>query len=156
MQVDVILLILLAVGFVSGLVSGAVKQLVSLAALVLGFFVACLYYLRLGAVLCSVVPMPDFCNVTAFVLLWLIVIVAARLIGGIITSLLDGLPPVGLLNRLLGGILCAAKYGLVLGVVIWFFCSIQVITEETMQKSRLCRPLKATPELIYGYIYSNV
>ena len=86
---DILLLILLAVGFVSGLFSGAIKQLISLAALVLGFVVASLYYQQLGEVMGSVVQLPAFCQVVAFLLLWATVPIVARLVSALLTSMLD-------------------------------------------------------------------
>ena len=56
---DILLLILLAVGFVTGLVSGAIKQLISLVAFVMGLVVAALYYQQLGEVLSRAVPVLD-------------------------------------------------------------------------------------------------
>ena len=100
---DILLLALLAVGFVLGLISGAVKQIVSLAALVLGFAVASLYSQELSNVLADALPMPDVCRIVAFVLLWVIVILVARLAGALLTSLLDKVLAIGMLNRLLGG-----------------------------------------------------
>ena len=149
---DILLLVLLGVGFVTGLFSGAVKQFISLVAFVAGFVVACLYYRQLAEVMGSVLPMPTFCQVVAFVLLWVVVPIVARLAGALLTSLMDGLFVMGALNRLLGGILGVAKYALVLGALIWLFSSMNLIKEDTMQQSRLCRPLKALPE----YIYNNV
>ena len=147
---DILLLILLAVGFVSGLFSGAVKQLISLAALVLGFVVASLYYQQLGEVMGNVVQLPAFCQVVAFLLLWVTVPIVARLVSALLTSMLDKIFVMGLLNRLLGGIFCLAKYAIVLGAFIWLFHTANLIKEETMQASRLCRPLKAVPEFVYN------
>ena len=149
---DILLLILLAVGFVSGLVSGAVKQLISFAAFVIGFVIACVYYQRLGDVLSSFISMPALCKVMAFVLLWVVIPIIAKLIASMLTSFLDDLFAMGLLNRLLGGIFGLVKYALVLGALIWLFSSMNLIKEKTMQESKLCRPLKAVPE----YIYNNM
>lgn len=146
------MLVLLAVGFVLGLISGAVKQIVSLAAFVVGFVVASLYSQELSNVLADALPMPDVCRVAAFVLLWVIVILVARLAGALLTSLLDKLFAIGLLNRLLGGILGMAKFALVLGAFIWLFSTTNLISRETMQTSQLCRPLKAMPEYVYNVI----
>lgn len=146
---DILLLILLAVGFVSGLFSGAVKQLISLAAFLAGFVIACLYYQELADVLTGFLSAPAFCKVTAFVMLCVAVPIVASLIANLLTSVLNWLPVLGLLNRLLGGIFCMAKYALVLGALIWFFSSTGMIKEETLQASRLCRPLKALPEFVY-------
>lgn len=149
---DILLLALLAVGFVLGLISGAVKQVISLVAFVLGFVVASLYSPELSHVLADALPMPDVCHVAAFVLLWLIVILVARLVGALLTSLLDKLLAIGMLNRLLGGILSTAKFALVLGAFIWLFSAINLISPETMQTSQLCRPLKTLPEYTYNVI----
>lgn len=146
---DILLLILLGVGFVSGLFSGAVKQVISLAAFVLGFVIACLFYQELADVLTGFLNFPTFCKVLAFVLLWVIVPIVANLIASLITSVVNWIPVIGLLNRLLGGILCTMKYALILGAFIWLFSSMNLLKEETMQKSKLCRPLKAVPEFVY-------
>ena len=150
---DILLLILLGVGFISGLFSGAVKQVISLVAFVAGFVIACLYYQELADVLTRFLNFPTFCKVLAFVLLLVIVPIVANLIASLLTSVLNWLPAIGLLNRVLGGILCMVKYALILGTFIWFFSSINLLKEETMQKSKLCKPLKALPELVYNAVY---
>ena len=146
---DILLLILLTVGFIVGLISGTVKQSISLAAFVIGYIIACLYYQQVGEMLGNYLSMPLFCKVVAFVLLWAIVPILAELISKLLTSLLDKLSVMGFLNRLLGGIIGLAKYALILGALIWFFSSTKMIKEETMQESRLCRPLKAVPEYVF-------
>jgi len=103
----------------------------------------------------SIVPMPVFCKVVAFLLLWVIVPIVARLAGALLTSLLDKLFVMGVLNRLLGGILGAAKYALVLGTLIWLFLASNLLSEEMMQDSKLCKPLKAAPEYIVGVFNSQ-
>ena len=150
---DILLLILLGVGFISGLFSGAVKQVISLVAFVAGFVIACLYYQELADVLTRFLNFPTFCKVLAFVLLLVIVPIVANLIASLLTSVLNWLPAIGLLNRVLGGILCMVKYALILGTFIWFFSSINLLKEETMQKSKLCKPLKALPEFVYNALY---
>lgn len=148
-MIDIVLLVILGVGFVSGLISGAVKQLISLVAFVAGYVIACLYYQRVGEMLDSFLPLPSIRNVVAFLLLWAVVLIVARLLGSLLTSLLDKLFGLGYLNRILGGILGLAKYALVLGTLIWFFSVTKLIGEEAMQQSKLCDPLKAVPEAVY-------
>lgn len=148
---DILLLIILAVGFISGLFSGAIKQVISLAAFLIGFVVACLYYQRLADVMTDFLSMAALCKVVAFVLLWVVVPIAVKVIASLLTSVLNFVPVLGLLNRLLGGLLGMVKYSLVLGALIWLFASTNLIKEETMQKSKLAGPLKALPELLYNY-----
>ena len=152
---DILLLILLAVGFVTGLFSGAVKQLISLVAFIAGYVVATMYYQQLGGWLTAYLSYPAICKVVAFVLLWIIVPIVANVIASLITSALNWVPVLGLANRLLGGVLSLAKYALVLGAFIWLFSSMNLLKEETMQKSKLCRPLKAVPEFIYNNVLKN-
>ena len=152
---DILLLILLGVGFISGLFSGAVKQVISLVAFVAGFVIACLYYQELADVLTRFLNFPTLCKVLAFVLLLVIVPIVANLIASLLTSVLNWLPAIGLLNRVLGGILCMVKYALILGIFIWFFSSTNLLKEETMQKSKLCKPLKALPEFVYNTLYNK-
>ena len=85
-------------------------------------------------------------------MLWVIVPIVAKLVSYLLTSLLDKLFVMGLLNRLLGGILGLAKYALVLGALIWLFSATSLIREETMQESKLCKPLKAVPEYIMNKV----
>ncbi|MBO4550871.1 MAG: CvpA family protein [Bacteroidaceae bacterium] len=152
---DILLLILLGVGFISGLFSGAVKQVISLVAFVAGFVIACLYYQELADVLTRFLNFPTLCKVLAFVLLLVIVPIVANLIASLLTSVLNWMPVIGLLNRVLGGILCMVKYALILGTFIWFFSFTNLLKEETMQKSKLCKPLKALPELVYNTLYNK-
>lgn len=152
---DILLSILLVIGFVTGLVSGAVKQVISLAAFVVGFVVACLFCQPLGEMLDKVAHMPTFCRIVAFLVLWIAVPLVARLIASLFTSVLDNLPALGFLNRLLGGILGTAKYALVLGAFVWLFSSMGLIKETTMQESRLCKPLKSVPEHVYNFLKAS-
>ncbi len=150
MTVDILLLILLVVGFIRGLFSGAVKQLISLVAFVAGFVGATIFYQQLGDVLLLFIHHPAICYVAAFALLWFIVPIAASLIASLITKMVNEIPVLGTLNRVLGGFLCLLKYALVLGALIWLFSSMELIPEETMQQSKLCGPLKAIPESVYN------
>ena len=152
---DILLLILLAVGFVTGLFSGAVKQLISLIAFVAGYVIACLYYQQLGEWLSRFLSMTSLCNVLAFILIWCIVPIVANLIASLITKVLNWLPVLGIVNRLLGGVFGLAKYALILGAFIWLFSSMNLIKEEMMQESRLAGPLKAFPEFVYNILAGN-
>ena len=105
---DILLLILLAVGFVTGLFSGAVKQLISLIAFVAGYVIACLYYQQLGEWLIRFLSMTSLCNVLAFILIWCIVPIVANLIASLITKVLNWLPVLDIVNRLLRGIFSLA------------------------------------------------
>lgn len=147
---DTILFILLAVGFVIGYLIGAVRQFILLVAFVTGFIVSCLFYQQLGEVLNVFLSMPSLSKVLAFVLLWCLVLITAKIVSSLLSSVLNSLPAIGFLNHVLGGILGVANSALVLGAFIWLLLSLNMIKEETVQRSQLCLDLKAFPELVYN------
>ena len=149
---DILFCIILLVGLVMGIKSGAVGQFVSFTAFLLGLVVACRYYDPLSDVLSTMVSAPALCKVVAFILLWVAIPILAKLVGASVTSLLDKLWSLGLVNRAIGGLLGLLKYALVLGSVIWLFSVVGVLSKEAMQKSRLAGPLKTVPELVYKMI----
>lgn len=151
-SVDILLLIILGVGFIMGLITGAAKQVISLAAFLGGFFIAGLYYQELGAKLSGVIPSATFCSVVAYLLLLVAVPIVANLIASLLTKAMDILVVPGLMNRLLGGVLGLAKYALVLGALIWLLSSLKLLSNEIVSNSRLYQPLKALPELVYRHL----
>lgn len=149
-MLDIILLVLLGVGFVCGYVIGAVKQAIILVAFVIGFIVACLFYHQLGEVLDTFLSIPSLSQIFAFVILWCIVLIIAKIVASLLSTVLNSLPAIGFLNHMLGGILGVANSALVLGAFIWLFLSLDIIKEEMVQRSQLRSDLKAFPEYVYN------
>lgn len=147
---DIILIILLTVGFICGCIVGAVKQFILLVAFITGFIVASLFYEQFGEVLDVFLSMPSLSKVFAFVILWCIVLIIAKIVSSLLSSVLNSLPAIGFLNHLLGGILGVANTAILLGAFIWLFLSLDLMKEETVQKSQLCLDLKAFPEFVYN------
>jgi len=152
LTIDWILLALLAVGVIRGIFTGAVKQLLSLAAFFVGLVLAQNYYCQLGAVFSDVLDHPIVCKVVAFISIWIIAPLLLKLCASAITSVLDKTLVVGTLNRLAGAILGFLGYAIILGTVIWLFATTTVLSKETLNESALCNPLKALPEAIYTVI----
>lgn len=145
---DIILGILLAIGFLLGVKSGAVAQFVSLVSFLLGLFVACLYYKPLAVVMCCVLPVPGLCQVVAFLLLWIVIPLVAKYAVELLTSLFDKLIVVGLLNRFLGGLFGLLKFGLLLGAVLWLATKTGMVEAETVCQSRIGAILVTVPRSV--------
>lgn len=152
LTIDWILLLLLAVGVVRGLCTGAVKQLLSLASFLIGLVMAQRFYGPLADAFTDVFNYPIACKVFAFVLIWIIVPILLKMFASAVSSTMDKLLVIGTMNRLAGAVLGLLGYSIILGSLIWLFSATTLLSDETMQESKLCGPLKTVPEVIYSVI----
>ncbi len=114
-QFDIIVLLVLAVGFVAGVFKGFVKQFVSIVCLVASIAVA-----RAAAPFLAGFFDEDYRNVAygaSFALVMVAVFIAGALVSAGLKSLLLAVN-LGWLNRLAGGVLCAFKYLVLTGVAV--------------------------------------
>ncbi len=150
LPVDWILLALWFVGTLRGWQKGLVKQLVSIAGLLLGLMIAKGCYEMLGDVLSPHLgDHTTFANTVSFILIWVAVPLALGLVGELMTTILDKIFVLGTFNRLCGTLVGFLKYTFVLGALVWGLSIVGVIDAKMMKDSVLCAPLKAVPEAVY-------
>ena len=148
--IDWILLALLLVGAIKGWRQGFLRQLISLGAFFVGLFVAKMCYSALGEIISPHLnDNTKMANILAFIAIWIVVPVALGLLGELFSAALGKLFVLGKVNCLLGALLGAIKYGLIMGSFIWVFATTGILNKDTMESSKLCTPLKAIPEAIY-------
>lgn len=123
---DLLLLILLALGFFWGLRKGLIQTLASLLALILGVYVALTFAGDLAQWL------TEWFNWTkknadwvSFILLFILTVMVIVTLGKWITKI-AGLVALGWINRLLGALLYTAQTALILSYVLWFFAQVQL------------------------------
>jgi membrane protein required for colicin V production len=109
---DILILITLAASVIGGLATGIVKGLVSLAGLMLGIFLAGLYYETVAGWL-GFISNPDIAKTAAFIAIVVVVMIIAGLVGSLLHKLISAIM-LGWLDHLLGGVL-----GLLIGAVSW-------------------------------------
>lgn len=114
---DIVILIILLIGIISGLARGFVRCLFGLAALVLGVMIAASAYHPLAEGPLSFVPGEHGPEILSFVLMFLIVVIAVGVLGVIVSKALK-LASLGWLDRLAGGVLGFVMSSIVAGVVI--------------------------------------
>ena len=94
-------------------------------------------------------------KITAFALIFIAVIAAMTLLGKLIEGTVK-LIMLGWLNRLLGVVLSLVKAGLIVGLVIMAFCSLNntfnLVDEEMLNQSVLFPPLKNMAYTIFPYL----
>jgi len=110
---DLVVLVIIAISVFIGLKIGIIKAFLSLAGLVIGTFLAGLYYVPLSERLVFI-PQSTIAKGVAFALILIGVMIIASIVAALLTSVVSAIL-LGWVNRLGGAI-----FGLVLGAI---FCS---------------------------------
>ncbi len=130
---DLVVLVIIAISIFIGLKIGIIKAFLSLAGLVIGTFLAGLYYLPLSERLVFI-PQPTIAKGVAFGIILIGVMIIASVVAAFLTSVVSAVM-LGWVNRLGGAI-----FGLVLGAIlcsallaIWVkFFGTAVVKESTL------------------------
>jgi membrane protein required for colicin V production len=157
---DVVILIILASGLLKGLFDGFVKQLVALIALVLAFvFSGTLADVIRNAIEVYLHLEISFSPATMNAIYYVISFIIIILIFGLLAQFVDKVinyTPVGVLNRLMGGIfgfvICLLCQSFILNVMASFDVESKIIRKETQEKSRTYTPVKMALPVVYPYI----
>jgi len=142
---DLFLLIPIVLGFVFGLFKGLIRELTSLAAIVLGIYGAKLFSPFISGFL---IHKMDFSARTAQPLSYLLVFIAIALGLLMLANMLDKAfdsMSLGGVNKFLGGLFGALKYALIVSVLLNVFDSLDskvpLIKEKTKTESIGYKPL---------------
>ncbi|ACD94738.1 CvpA family protein [Trichlorobacter lovleyi] len=138
---DIAILAVLALGALRGLLRGLIKEAAALTALLLGGWLAFRYHEKAAVLLHGMLP-PVAARMVAFILLLILVGLAAHLLGNLLTGLVR-LALLGWVNRLGGMVLGCLEGALVLGM---FFYAVVAVPfsfpfKETVQKHPFAHPL---------------
>jgi len=154
-SLDLFLLIPIAVGFIFGLFKGLVKELASLAAIVLGIYGAKLLAPAVSDIL---ITKFDFSSKTAipmaYLLLFIAIGIAFLLLAKMLDKLFDSIS-LGGLNKLFGGIFGGLKYALIISVLLNVFDALDsrfsILKSDTKENSIAYDPIiKLAPTLWEG------
>lgn len=130
--VDVAFLAVVVLSLVAGLVKGLVRQVIGLAAAVLGFVLAAVYYRDLTPAVLRLVHNLFAAQFTSFLLIFVAVLLAGWAVGHLVSKLLKG--PFAVVNHLLGGAFGLLKGVLVCGVLTLAMVAFGV-ARTTLQRS---------------------
>lgn len=138
---DISIMTVLALMGLRGLLRGLIKEVAALTALVLGGWLAYRFHSAAAAPLKSLMPAAA-AEVAAFVLLLILVGLAAHLLGNLLTGLVK-LALLGWVNRLGGIAVGLLEGGLLLGMVFYAIVAIPFPFQlkETVTKHQLAAPL---------------
>ena len=143
--IDIIIAVFLALGLISGLRDGLLKQVAGLAGFIGGLLLGRTFYMPLGAWVTTTFGMSvKAAHITAFVLILVVVPLLFNLVGWLVSKLLKAIC-LGWVNRLLGGLVGVLKFALFAGIVItgieFFDKHDGLISEEKKEASVLYYPI---------------
>lgn len=155
-SIDIFVLILLCIAFVSGLFKGFVRQLASLLALIIGLWVSyfwadkTLYYLNQLDLFSA-----DLLRPASFVISFLITVLSVNFVAHLV---LKGIHTIGLgpADKLIGAIFSVSKWVLILSIILNLYQSIDqkghFLSDEKRKKSYLYSPIQKVLPLCFPYV----
>ncbi|MBC7124737.1 MAG: CvpA family protein [Bacteroidales bacterium] len=154
---DIIIVILLAVGAVRGFISGLIMQLTSLAALILGIWVAIRFSDFTAMLLMEKAGLTgQYIPLVSFAITFVVVVIAVHFTGKLIDKFFN-LTPLGMVNKILGLVFGVLKYALIISVIIVFVEKanqrFNFYSEQTKNKSMLFKPLSKLAPSIFPYLH---
>ncbi|HIB36417.1 CvpA family protein [Mesonia sp.] len=149
---DLVIVIILVIGFVRGAMRGLIVELASLIALIAGIYGAIHFSNYAIEFLTEHVSWNEkYIEIAGFGVTFLIIVILILLIGKLLTKL-AGLMALGIINRILGGIFGFLKLAFILSVVIMFANNItknnDLLDEQYFEDSILFEPLEKVAPLI--------
>ena len=144
-NIDISILIIVGAGFVFGLFKGLVRELASLAAIVLGIYGAKLFSSLLVPLVVDMLGVSEkVAQPLSYVVLFIAIAVALLILARTVDKVFDAVS-LGGLSKFLGGVFGALKYALIISVLINVFEPLnqkfRFMSEEKQQNSVTYRPL---------------
>jgi len=134
-QVDIAILIITVLSSLFGLWRGLIKEVLSLLTWIAAMLVARVYSEPLSELMTGMIDSDGVRYVTAFALLFVVVMMLGTLMNFLMSKLLT-VTGLKFADRLLGGVFGAAR-GLAIVLVIMFICSVFVSETALWQESKL-------------------
>jgi len=153
---DIILLLFFIPAVVRGISKGFIEQLVGIASIIIGAWLAFKFTEPVSAWLGGYLSWDSsVLNIVAFVLIALVISLVLKLIGNLISSLLKDLS-LGFVNRILGLVFSLLKTALVIGLIIYLFdglnSKITLVNPETLSASVIYTNLKDAADVVFPFL----
>lgn len=140
-MLDIFIIVVVLWALFSGWRAGFIKEVVSMVGALVGLLVAATCYSSFGEYLAvngSETNMVT--SVIAFFLLWIFVPIVLGYVANVLTKSLKGMK-LGMPNSILGALVSALKYLIILSCVLNVMQSLHILNEEKAQESTLLSPV---------------
>ena len=149
MFLDIIILLILAWGAYKGWTSGFLKQLVSLLGFLVGLLVASMLYSSFGEFLAPKLgASPTMANILAFVVIWVVVPMLLGMFVALPSKWIKG-SALGTLNNILGLIIGAFKYVVLLCCLFKVMGVLGMVSQEKKDASVLYSPVVKSLDFVF-------
>ncbi len=153
---DIILLICFVPALIQGFRKGFISQVIAIISIIAGVWMSARFATMVSGWLGQYIEGSEqVMKVVAFALIFIAVIAVLAVVGKLLEGVIK-LVMLGWLNRLLGVVFALLKAGLIIGLVIMAFCSLnntfQFVSEETLNSSVLFPPLKDLAYSVFPYL----
>jgi membrane protein required for colicin V production len=154
--IDLVIIIILGMSMVSGFINGLVREVASLAALILGIWGAIRFSGFTAAKLYDFFDMTgQYVGIIAFIITFGIIVVIIHFIGIIADKIVDAVA-LGFINRLLGMVFGLLKSILVLSIIFVILNAIDArrpfLPKERIEESTLYNPISDIAPMIFPII----
>lgn len=155
--IDIILLLCFVPALIQGIRKGLVDQLIGIAILVVGAFLAWKFSSAVTEILAPSFESvdPALLNILSFALIFVVVFIILRLLGGLVNKLIK-ITTLGWLNRLAGFFFAIFKAAIIIGLVITLFDSLNghlpLIKQETLDSSVVYNAIKGFTSKIFPFV----
>lgn len=151
--IDIIILLLLALGAWRGYKNGFIYEIAVLGAWFIALFAAFHFASMLQPSVADWFHVkPAKAHWISFALLFLIVVVGVLLLAKFFTGLIS-ITPLGVFNKILGVMFSVFKTALLIGIVLYFFIpfnqKFRLINAKSIQESKLAQPLMKMSSAIF-------
>ncbi len=157
---DIVLGLLLLWGLYKGFKNGLFVEIASIIALIAGLYGAIHFSYISGDYLAENMEWNErYINLTAFIITFVIIVLAIHLAGKFLTKIAD-FAMLGLLNKIAGGIFGVLKVAVIIGALLIFVerlnANLKFINEETQQESVLYEPVKEIGSFVFSFALKDV
>lgn len=154
--VDIILLICFIPALIQGFRKGFISQVIAIISIILGVWLSFRFSSSVSVWLAQYIQGSEqIMKLISFALILIAVIAGLTVLGRLIEGTFK-LVMLGWLNRLLGVAFSLLKAGLVVGLVIMAFCSLNdtfsFVSKDTLNQSILFPPLKDLAYTVFPYL----
>ena len=158
--VDIILLICFIPALISGIRKGFISQVISIVSIIAGVWVSYEFAEPVGAWLSQHIETTESTlKLISFIIIMIAVFAGLALVGKLLEGIINFVM-LGWVNKLLGVVFALLKTGLIVGLVIMLFCSLNnslhLVSEEVLAESVLFTPLKNAAYTVFPYLKSLI
>jgi membrane protein required for colicin V production len=130
---DVAFVVILLLTLILGVIKGLVRQVIGIAAVVVGLIVAAMHYQRVSRLVSPALVTEKWAQLIAFFAIFIALLLLGALISILVSKLVQG--PLKFIDRLLGGVLGLVKGVLICGVIVMAYLVFPVNKEAVVRSS---------------------